>query len=62
MAEKFGCTKCEEYSYALRRCTLGLVNPKTKKDTESTATMMGGDTVCEHNKWYETVKNIKGFI
>lgn len=45
------CTKCKKYSFPLRRCTNGKINPKVKKNAESSARLMGWDYICNLNPW-----------
>lgn len=40
------CTKCSEYSYSLRRCILGKINPKTIKGGIEAAELMGISYIC----------------
>jgi len=40
------CTKCDQYSYSLRRCKLGKINPKTIKAGVESARFMGISYIC----------------
>lgn len=63
---KFLCTKCPEYSFGLRRCTLGKINPKTIKAGCEAARFMGVDYICNkcslklkiRNKLYEESEQV----
>jgi len=61
-AKKVTCTKCNHYSFTLRRCKIGKVNPRSKRDTISAAEMMGGDYICGYNQFKADVQNIQGYI
>ena len=50
-AKVMKCSKCRYYSYSLRRCKLGKINPRTKKDTISAARIMELDYICNYCKW-----------
>lgn len=56
------CSKCGEYSFSLRRCRLGKINPQSKKAVFEAAEMMGGDYICRYNKYFTVVSNFKGII
>ena len=50
------CTKCDLYSYPLRRCIQGKINPPTLKGTKEAMSfylMYDGspNTICIFNKW-----------
>ena len=49
------CSKCQHYSYGLRRCRLGKANPKTKKGAKDVVEIMGITGLCPYNKWKSTV-------
>jgi len=40
------CSKCKEYSFLLRRCKLGKINPKSVKGGVDAAHIMGIDYIC----------------
>jgi len=44
------CTKCDYYSFPLRRCKNGKVNPRTHKQTKEVMAIMGFSYVCCYNK------------
>ena len=48
MAKHFSCTKdCDGfYSFALKRCTLGKINPRTIKAGVQAAEFMGMNYIC----------------
>lgn len=54
------CTKCDFYSFPLRRCTLGKVNPRTFKQVKDTADIMGTGYICDYNKFKERL--LKGIL
>jgi len=63
--KKRTCGKCPDYSYSLRRCRLGYVNPRTLKATLEAMNFyftVGASfhTICWRNKWKE--KAIKKFL
>ena len=41
------CTKCSDYSYSLKRCTRGMINPKTIKGGVEAARFMGLGYICD---------------
>jgi hypothetical protein len=45
------CGKCLLYSYSLKRCKLGKVNPRTKKGTLEVVAFGSWTDVCIWNKW-----------
>ena len=45
------CTKCGFYSFGMRKCLRGKVNPRTRKDTISVAQLMGPTYICLYNPW-----------
>lgn len=46
------CGKCDDYSYALKRCKLASkVNPPTLKGTVSAMETMGASYICEKCRW-----------
>lgn len=53
MAEIRKCSKCDRYSYQLRRCLGGKINPPTFKGAKDAETFMGKGYVCIHSKWRE---------
>jgi hypothetical protein len=44
------CTKCEYYSFPLRRCKLGKINPPTIKGGVEAARIMGLDYICAYGE------------
>lgn len=42
-----GCRKCENYSRALLRCKLGMINPRTIKGACEAARVMGISYICD---------------
>lgn len=53
--EKRICSKCDLYSFPLRRCKRGQINPKTKKAALKAASLMGSHYICDYSKWKEAV-------
>lgn len=56
------CTKCNCYSFALRRCTLGRINPNSVKGCVEAARVMGWEYICEKcdSKTKAKIKHSKG--
>ena len=51
--KKITCSKCQYYSFPLRRCTLGKINPPTLKGAREAAKQMGTAYICQFSKWKE---------
>lgn len=49
------CTKCSSYSYSLKRCKRGMINPKTRKGALEAASIMGVLYICDYSKWKDAV-------
>lgn len=49
------CTKCDQYSYSLRRCKLGKINPKTIKGGLDAARLMGMGYICSKCSLYDKI-------
>ena len=45
------CSKCEHYSFPLKRCRLGQINPPTIKGGVQAAKIMGLDYICRYAKY-----------
>jgi len=52
------CTKCDQYSFALRRCKNGKINPKTRKGTVEAMVIMGLGYICNHCSWKRVAAEI----
>lgn len=55
MRELRKCTKCSLYSFSLRRCKRGQINPRTRKGAIEAASIMGVEYVCDYAKWKDAV-------
>ena len=42
-----GCSTCSSYSFSLKRCLHGMINPKTVKQAKDTADFMGITYICD---------------
>ena len=40
------CSECKDYSFALRRCIKGMINPRTIKGGLGAARLMGISYIC----------------
>ncbi len=49
------CTKCELYSFSLKRCKRSMINPRTKRGAIEAASTMGTDYICDYSKWKDAV-------
>ena len=45
------CSKCPYYSFGLRRCKNGHVNPRSYNQTKEVMSLMGYDYVCCYNRY-----------
>ena len=46
------CTKdCTSYSFPLKRCSLGKINPRIKKQVLAGVAIFGWDYICSKNLW-----------
>jgi len=50
------CSKCEHYSYGLRRCRIGKINPPTIKGGLEAAKFMGISYICVWAKHYDAIR------
>jgi len=51
------CTKCQWYSYSLRRCRNGKINPRTIKGGVEAASFMGLDYICNYCDLKTKIRN-----
>lgn len=55
------CSQCNCYSYPLRRCTRGKINPKTLKGAREAVQIFGLDYICgwaeRGHHWKEIIFN-----
>jgi hypothetical protein len=51
------CSKCEHYSYSIRRCKLGKINPPTIKSGVEAARFMGLSHICKYAKYYDKISD-----
>lgn len=49
------CTACKHYSYPLRRCKLGKINPKTIKGGVEAVRFMGPSYICTNCALWEKI-------
>lgn len=49
------CTKCDRYSYQLRRCLDGRFNPTTIKGGVSAISVMGISYICKKSKLHSKI-------
>ncbi len=49
------CSKCPTYDRSLKRCKRGKVNPRTKKQVEKIARIMGKSYICLQNEYRKDV-------
>ena len=55
MTEIRKCSKCEHYSFALKRCKLGKINPPTIKGGVEAANIMGANYICRWSKYHSKI-------
>ena len=49
------CSKCKHYSYSLKRCKLGMINPPTIKGGIEAARIFGLSYICPWAKHYSKI-------
>ena len=54
--KKMKCSKCQNYSFPLRRCKLGKINPPTLKGAREAEAIMGRGYICYLSKWRDKLK------